>query len=248
MCKVRTQLLATVAAVALSGSAYAASPVSSWTGFYLGGNVGVAQLNAKAITSSVNPGPAGNRECSYSPGSFSALNDCSLEAVSATAGFQGGYDWQVNNVVVGVAADWSWTNLSATNSLVGRAISNPFVTAKVDWMASFRGRIGWAWDSQTLLYATGGWALAGIKASEGSAAGCCETHTTAINTTKGGWVVGGGLEHKLTEHVSFMGELLYYNFGSTNSPVASTVGQAFTYQTDFSQKVFQARVGMNYKF
>jgi outer membrane immunogenic protein len=127
-------------------------------------------------------------------------------------------------------------------------LSSPFFQAKVDWLASFRGRIGWAWDDRNLLYATGGLALAQLKSNDGMTG--FTNYTATLNTTKAGWVVGGGIEHRLTKNWSVMGEVLYYDFGHTgNTSAPSTgAGSGFVYQTDFVHTIVQGKLGLNYRF
>jgi outer membrane immunogenic protein len=66
-----------------------------------------------------------------------------------------------------------------------------------DYTASVRARLGYAMGP-TLVYATGGVAFLGIE--------------DADEDTVTGFVVGGGIEHKLRENVSVGLEGLYYNF------------------------------------
>ena len=88
---------------------------------------------------------------------------------------------------------------------------------KIDWLASFRGRMGLA-VQDTLVYVTGGVAvghdqdykpLSQIKPLPISA-------TTARSArTKVGWVAGGGVEHRWNRNWSFKAEALYYDLGNT---------------------------------
>ncbi len=66
----------------------------------------------------------------------------------------------------------------------------------IDYLATIRGRLGYAFGP-TLAYATGGAAFIGFDEDSDT-----------------GFVVGGGLEHKLRENVSFGVEGLYYNVSS----------------------------------
>lgn len=92
-----------------------------------------------------------------------------------------GYNWQKHGPwVFGVEGDWDFAD-------------------DVDYVASIRGRLGYAMGP-TLLYATGGWAFLGADTEEDD---------DAVN----GWVAGGGLEHKLRQNVSIGVEGLYYNYG-----------------------------------
>src|SRR5271166_2839736 len=140
----RIQLLASAAVVALSGTAYAADmgpplkapppapiPYSNWQGFYVGGNVGVARMNSSCTQTT------GELFASGCSAGFNGTTSTSLSATGVAAGAQVGYDWQDRYFVYGVAADWSWTNLKHT---INRSFGLYGAQAKVDWLASFRGR------------------------------------------------------------------------------------------------------------
>ena len=103
--------------------------------------------------------------------------------------FEIGYDWQDSSFVYGVVADWTWTDLDQ------KTVAGSYVfKAKIDWLASFRGRMGLAVD-RTLVYITGGLALAQVKSSSGltyaGGTGTADGYG-ALNKTKVGWVAGGG--------------------------------------------------------
>ncbi len=253
MKKLRTQLLATAGIVALSGAAYAADmgvpmkapppapiPYTNWQSFYVGGAIGAARLNTTA-TDTIIPSNAGI--CTDI-----ALSACATSATGFTAGVQVGYDWQSRYFVYGVVADWTWTGLKHTVQKGGGAgsSSTPFMTAKVDWLASFRGRMGLAVDD-TLVYVTGGLALGHLKSSVGSndcdAANCLG----ALNTVRAGWVAGAGAEHKLTQNWSVFGEFLYYDLGRASAN-GSNLSGSNTYTTEFTHEIFQGKLGLNYRF
>ena len=157
-------LLATASGLVLAGAAHAADlplrapaaiPYSNWTGGYIGAHVGVGSQH-----STCRPdfnADAGGACASYAFAYYS--NTWTASDTSAVAGVQGGYDWQHRNFVYGIAADWSWTGMKAR--AVGCSGSCSY-QAKVDWLASFRGRAGLAVDD-TLIYVTGGLALGGVK-------------------------------------------------------------------------------------
>jgi outer membrane immunogenic protein len=254
MKNLRAQLLATAAAVTLSGSAFAADmglpvkapapppiPYVNWQGFYIGGNVGVARLNATATDTSSN---TFGGICDYSRNPSS----CSTGTTGATAGVQVGYDWQSRYFVYGVVADWSWTGLKHTVTKANCSTVQSHVEAKVDWLASFRGRMGLAVDD-TLVYITGGLALGQLKSGMGQAcvgADCGDLNfTSSLDTVKAGWVAGLGVEHKLTQNWSVMGEFLYYDLGRTSLSGSNAFG---SYTTEFTHEILQGRVGLNYRF
>src|SRR5262249_55119666 len=136
---------------------------------------------------------------------------CATSATGAVAGVEIGYDWQDRYFVYGVAADWTWTGLKHTQSRTSGATVWTH-QAKVDWLASFRGRMGLAVDS-TLVYFTGGLALGELK-SNASVSGLDATvgaiNWGSLSKTQVGWVAGLGVEHKFNQNWAVKAELLYY--------------------------------------
>jgi outer membrane immunogenic protein len=80
----------------------------------------------------------------------------------------------------------------------------------VDWLATVRGRLGWAFD-RSLIYATGGVAFVGAHTSRltGSAGGAVDWNGAV------GYVVGGGYEFKYNPNLSLRMEGLYYGINKT---------------------------------
>jgi len=173
------------------------------------------------------------------------MNSTSTSATGLIGGVQAGYDWQQKYFVYGVVADWSWTDLkhSVKGASTGATVST--FTAQVDWLASFRGRVGLAVDD-TMVYLTGGLALADLKSSSNyQITGATYSHGT-LNKVKGGWVAGTGLEHKFGPHWSGFAEVLYYDFGSNQ---ATNVGQyGYSYTSEFTHEITVGRVGVNYRW
>jgi len=252
MKKVRTHLLATAAVVVLGGSAFAADmgpplkapppapiPYTGWQGFYLGGAIGAARLNTTATTSESFEGA---NEAIFPCGFIFDSSACSTGTTGFTAGVQAGYDWQSRYFVYGVVADWTWTNLKHSINRGGFSSQATF-QAKVDWLATFRGRMGLAVDD-TLVYITGGLALAELKSSAGFT-GPEGGFNTGLSKVQAGWVAGLGVEHKLNQNWSVFSELLYYDLGRASA--TSSVGST-SYTTEFTHEIFQGKLGVNYRF
>ena len=117
--------------------------------------------------------------------------------------------------------DFSWTGIDGSQTYNpippgptgGFATPPSFVTMSRDvkWLASVRGRLGYAWD-RALIFATGGVAWShtdylGIDSRGGGGT----VDTASLSSTKGGWVVGGGLEYGLIPNWTLRGEYLYYS-------------------------------------
>ena len=124
-----------------------AAPVFTWTGVYIGLNAGYA-FGQSNWTS-----PMGNT------GYFNVSG--------ALAGATIGGNYQIGQLVVGVEGDIDWQNvrgaLRGGNCTLPGAVAASCASAS-NWVGTFRGRLGYAMD-RVLLYATGGGAVANIKAS-----------------------------------------------------------------------------------
>jgi outer membrane immunogenic protein len=221
-----------VAALALSGSAYAADmpllkapPMavapSTWTGFYIGGDVGGAFTRASSTvadpfnTFALIGGP-------FAPVAMSG------RALGAAGGVHGGFNWQVApSWLVGIEGDYNWADLGVT-SLSAPLIStvtaaNSFATSNLDVssLASVRGRLGFIWD-QFLIFGTGG--VGWVKSQLNDQASCPNTGAGAcvappglarinVSNTQTGGVFGGGVEYKPASSNWIFGmEYLNYHF------------------------------------
>jgi len=257
-------MLTTAAAFAVCGSAYAAdmsvkapgaplAPVYSWTGFYGGLQAGYASMNGSCSQTDTVGFLGGGLPCFFNP---------SFNSNGAIAGVRGGYDWQSGAFVVGVVGDFNLTSLKWTqvfNTAVLESGSAGYGSLKLDWLASVRGRVGWAIDPNWLVYGTGGFAWGQFDAYSNLQGTCCGNWWARTKTTKSGVVAGGGIEYKLSPHASIFAEGLWYgNFGSVDNsrfcPGTSTSQQntcfaTGTYTTSFKvNDIVTAAVGMNYRF
>jgi outer membrane immunogenic protein len=239
--------LAFVAATAFAGQALAAdvavkarppvAMVPSWTGFYVGINGGGAWSDGPSMTY-VDLANIGNTTNAYAP---STINPSS--STSGIAGFHAGYNWQLAPTwVLGIEGDWDWTNISAggTNRLNGATnlaggtfgllTDNVSMQTKVNWLASVRGRLGYA-SPTWMLYGTGGVAFADMDFNaqvhctgpvRAPGASLCDApgqdiRPTGFNDKRVGWVAGAGFEFKPTTNWIFGLEYLYYRFDGTNT-------------------------------
>jgi outer membrane immunogenic protein len=246
MKKWKLVLLASASSVVLAGSAFAADlprkgpapvaapviPYINWTGFYIGGHLGVASNKSSC---GIN-GLGADWGCDQ----WATFGNVHANDIGALAGVEIGYDWQSRYAVFGVAADWSWTGLKKT--VTGGSGSTSY-QAKINWLASFRGRAGLAVDA-TLIYLTGGLALAGVKDTvlfNWDTPGLVST-----NDVRWGWVAGAGIEHRFSPNWSVKFEYLHYELQEATLDGFAPDDTRVRYRFDHSIDV--ARVGVNYRF
>jgi outer membrane immunogenic protein len=225
-------------------------PAYSWTGFYIGGDVGGAWTRNTGTYDPL-PSPAVFNNNIISGGHGGS---------SMTGGLHAGYNYQFAPIwVAGIEGDWSWAHASgsfhqpATFFTTGAAIPGSLVgmSSTLDWIASLRGRLGYLVTPNLLAYATGGvaWGQFDYAASNNQGAGAPGyVLSTAPSSTQVGYVVGGGLEWAMTNNWLVRAEYLFYNFsGGPNVvvPLAGNLPSGFSWS---STNVSVARAGLSYKF
>jgi len=116
-------------------------PPYDWTGPYVGGHVGYSRGTAQVTLTDPDPAQFGHR------------------LGSLTAGLQAGYNFLLpSRFLLGVEVDASFPNhLAADDVAWFRTTTDTDSAEKIDYMASVRGRVGYAFD-HWLIYATGGFA------------------------------------------------------------------------------------------
>jgi outer membrane immunogenic protein len=186
----------------------------NWTGFYVGieGGGGWAR--------STQTDTAGTTSGSYNQN-------------GALVGGTVGYNWQMNNWVLGLEADWAWANINGTAAVAVCAVPGCFTNLQS--FGTGRGRLGYAWD-RWLVYATGGAAWGHIKVGQDSCVGLvCGTRDQV------GWTIGGGIEAFILPKWSAKLEYLYADFGNHTYYNPGLAVNA-------TEKVNIFRAGVNYHF
>jgi outer membrane immunogenic protein len=180
----------------------------NWTGFYVGINGG---------------------------GAFGGSNWDLNGSRNISGGLVGGtvgYNYQFSQVVLGAEGDIDWTDINGKTNTVtcvpGCSVGN-------SWLATVRGRIGYAAD-RFLPYVTGGAAFGNINASSPGLVGA--------STSKAGWTVGAGIEFAIAGHWSAKAEYLFVDLGRFNC--GPNCGGGFTDNVSFNANILRA--GVNYRF
>jgi outer membrane protein OmpA-like peptidoglycan-associated protein len=243
-------LLATM----VPASAQMAPGTVNWQGPYVGLSLG-GEWGRLPGSVSIAPTPAGALPGSAAVAGSSASLRSGTNA-SITGGGQAGYNWQLNNFVLGVEGDFRGGGPSTTTTLGTLPAGFPnFVAgdsfrASSDWNASIRGRLGYAWD-QFLLYGTGGVAFAdaSLKANfvPTTVGGIAFPGSSASkSTTLIGPTVGGGIEYAVTPNISVGGEYRYTDYGHDSLSLGrvATVGAGPAATPTFATEPANGRIAL----
>ena len=205
----------------------AAVPVFTWTGFYLGAQVGYG-WNANENDIVLPTGFVVQR------GDFGDSGDGFL------AGVHAGYNYQIGSFVIGVEGDVEGVFGDDDDGDVvvigpgGGVFTNYGLAGNaLDWQGSIRARAGFAFD-RALIYATGGFAFAGVSGSFGL------LDSGEDNLT--GWTLGAGIEYAFTNNLTTRLEYRYTNFDGGNN-VFNNVSLG---SNDI--EFHTVRAGLSYKF
>jgi outer membrane immunogenic protein len=160
-----------------------------WSGFYVGAWAGLACLDGRgSLTDNITPsGPWANGGCGIKGGGLA------------------GYNFQMEDIVFGAEAD-----LGTTGDIVRNTEAGADFRFNMNYLATVRGRVGWAVDD-TLFYVTGGGAYA-----QGELNGIVAATPSHLKADQFGWTVGAGIEHAMTDRLRLRLEYDYTQFPTTN--------------------------------
>lgn len=161
-------------------------PLFTWTGAYIGIQGGYAWGDASVT----DP-------------------DLPVNGESANGGMLGGfigYNWQAgSNFVIGAEADINalWNDQDVDFGGTTLSVGN-------DYLASIRGRLGYAWD-RALIYGTGGVAFTNLSAETDIG-----PFTVDASDDFTGWTIGAGVDYAFTDNWFGRLEYRYYDFGDSD--------------------------------
>ncbi len=207
------------------------APVYSWTGWYVGGNVGYGPGTASNNLSFLQGTPP-------AAAAFGATD--SVKVSGANGGVQAGYNWQLGDFLVGVGPDVQASGERGTNTFAGTIInlfpggagnSAAVITDsnKLDWFGTTRARLGFVSD-RWLVYGTGGVGygeinLRGNIQPANPFAGIMNAPIVwNQSATRVGWVAGTGVENAITRNWSWKLEYLYMDLGTATAIVSGGLG------------------------
>jgi outer membrane immunogenic protein len=185
------------------------APAFSWTGTYVGANVGGVWGSFD-----VNPATTNNLTGGVSaPGVMDANNS------SLIGGIQAGYNWQIGQWVVGFEQDYQFTGLKQTASFAapaGMFLAGDSIAAKTDYLAATRAKVGMAWD-RALIYAAGGLETGEFDVTSSyvtrGPGGSPALGFTDASKLHFGFNVGAGVDYAVTNNVFIGVEYRYLDLG-----------------------------------
>lgn len=158
-------------------------------------------------------------------------------------GLMGGYNWTVNNTLLGLEADYEGRGGSHDRSFQkqdGVTDTDYAVSTKLTSAASLRGRVGYFVTPKVMVYGTAGLATVRVRRSYELT---FINNEQSISNWQNGWVAGAGLEYAVTGNVSARFEYRYSDYGTKKVNV--NTWDEFYKQHLTEQSV---RLGVSYMF
>lgn len=220
-------IMGTAIASATAGIASVASAAESsrWEGPYVGIQVGSTGVSGDFLATTGSCGPC---------------RVVNLDGDATSVGGQAGYNFQSGKYVFGLEASLVSADISEVSDKVivgGVPGTRPDFTRSLDWTATITPR-GGVLVHDTLLYAKAGWAYARTTVGHFTSGGSVYQ---SQSDTRTGWVVGAGLEHPFSDHLTGSVEVSHMDFGSERADFSA-------FSLDHELVIESVRFGLNYQF
>ena len=203
-----------------------APPPVTWTGCYIGGNVG---------------GAFGDASASFPGG------EVSTDGSGFAGGGQIGCDYQFSGGwVVGIRNMYDWTSNKRSGTVpVGIGpLGGAVVNFNNQWFDTLTARLGYSWGPAWLLYFQGG----GAWSHTSTDVTLATIPLGQTSKTRSGWTIGGGVEWMFAPHWSAFLEGNYMDVGSNNfTTFAGPCGGAGC-AINTNATTTTVLVGVNYRF
>jgi outer membrane immunogenic protein len=243
-------------------------PVCIWCGFYVGVNGGGAFTRSQSLPYIETFGGA-----PFFPAVGAAEFGPLPSRSGAFGGGQAGINWQWGMFVAGAELDAQASRISSTVATTiapylapGNSISIA-TSQRIDYFGTARGRVGlafggpgwnWGWGptgfgGSVLVYATGGFAFAGVREGFLMTDTFGFTAANVGNNGRTGYAAGGGIEWMFLPNWSIKGEYQYISLRQGPRAAATEtvggLGTAFVIShVNPRIDMHTARIGLNYHF
>jgi outer membrane immunogenic protein len=220
---------------------FSSAPVATWTGFYVGAQVGYAWGSDQTHIDV--------------PGFPFTFIGPDLEASGAVGGVHAGFNYQYGQAVFGLEGDLELANIDGNVDLKGSGSFpgyNITSSANINVQGSIRGRLGFALLDRMMVYGTGGLAFANLENGYSAALPPGNVFGTAgglsrvsFEDIRWGWTLGAGVEYALTSNITARLEYRYTNFSSYKNETGFLGGDSFSEQDPDFHTI---RIGASYRF
>ena len=191
----------------------------SWTGFYVGVHAGYAFGSTSFRVNETPP-----RTASTSPDGF-------------VGGTLVGFNYQINQAVVGLEADFGLSSISGSG-IAGGALNTHNNSFKQDWDGHLRARLGYN-GGNFMPFIAGGFSFGNDKLTV-SSAGVSASASKSLS----GWNIGGGVDYAFNNNWVGRIEYIYDQFNA----MTYAVGGGFNTRSTGRPNVSTIRAGVYYTF
>ena len=200
----------------------------SWSGFYLGGNLGYGW---------------GDSDLEFNTAGFFNLapgDSAGFDIEGFVGGAHVGYNWQIDNLVFGIETQISFSGIDGSGISPFFPATDSFHT-DVDWYWSIAPRLGFAWDN-LLFYAEAGYAGGNVETT--LIAGGQDSFSD--DSYQSGWTVGLGIDYAISPNWVVGLSYNYVDLGSAHSSGLTAAGNSTDQDNDVDFSTVKAR--LSYKF
>lgn len=227
------------------------APVWDWTGFYIGLNGGYGQNDSTGDRTCINPAGV-----FFGGGCTPNIVGHVFTPSGALFGGTAGYNVQSGSFLYGVETDIQWSDIKASATVpigLPTPVGNYIASDDLRWFGTVRGRVGVLAIPQLLVYATAGFIYGNESMVATTAFPGGTTYPVNASSTRGGGVVGVGLEYAFTHSFSAKLEGLFYDMGTLRPSFlcpagATTCTPGFNEGGSFAEQGFMVRGGLNWHF
>jgi outer membrane immunogenic protein len=215
------------------------APVSTWTGFYVGAQLGYAWGGDQTVIKAAG-----------FPFTFVAPDH---DTSGFVGGVHAGFNYQAGAAVFGLEGD---LELAGIDGKVGLAGSGSFPgysitsSTEIDFQGSLRARAGLAFD-RVMVYGTGGLAFASVKNNYGAILPAGNVfgvprgiYGSSADEIRWGWTLGAGIEYAISNNLMARVEYRYTNFNKFDNQPSFLAAGVAEQEPDFHT----LRIGASYKF
>jgi outer membrane immunogenic protein len=211
----------------------ASSPLFSWTGCYIGANIGGVVSEDRTISQQGNT-------INFSSAGFVGGGQIGCD-------YQFAPGWVVGAEGRAVGSSLRNSHQATVTNLVTLVTLPSQFTLSNDFLASATARLGYSFADRWLLFARGGAAWTRERADDAFTLVSGRFVDPQASLTRTGWTVGGGVEWAFAPHWSATLEYNFYDFGAGGATLLDSTGTTVTLSS-LKDTIHEVTAGVNYRF